>query len=256
VSQAQTSHDLARSVQGSLFDFVAALEPVLALSVFDLHPAARSNHNPRSFPSQNRSRELARARLRKNEMEERGARAKRENEFCFLVTRLGNSAREIKQRLLHPTGSAACFWLISNTPYEAEDGVVDKRVAIRARNYHIIDGNLYRKGVCAPLLKCISVTEGKQLLHEIHSGMCSHHLGTRALVQKAFRQGFYWPSAVADAHDIVRLCLECQRHAPYSKFTSNEVQLIPPVWPFARWGIDIVGPLPTAPEITPTSCWQ
>jgi hypothetical protein len=75
--------------------------------------------------------------------------------------------------------------------YESEDGVVDKRVAIRARNYHIIDDNLYRKGVCAPLLKCILVAEGKQLLHEIHSGMCSHHIGTRALVQKAFRQGFY-----------------------------------------------------------------
>jgi hypothetical protein len=49
--------------------------------------------------------------------------------------------------------------------YEAEDGVTNKRVAVRARNYHIIDGNLYLKGVCAPLLKCISVTEGKQLLH-------------------------------------------------------------------------------------------
>jgi hypothetical protein len=131
--------------------------------------------------------------------------------------------------------------------YEAEDGVTNKRVAVRARNYHIIDGNLYRKGVCAPLLKCISVIEGKQVLHEIHSGMCSHHLGTRALVQKAFRQGFYWPSAVADAHNIVRQCPECQRHAPYSKFASNEIELIPPVWPFARWGIDIVGPLPTAP---------
>jgi ribonuclease HI len=71
--------------------------------------------------------------------------------------------------------------------YESKDGVVDKRVAIRARNYHIIDDNLYRKGVCAPLLKCISATEGKKLLHEIHSGMCSHHIGTRALVQKAFR---------------------------------------------------------------------
>jgi hypothetical protein len=74
--------------------------------------------------------------------------------------------------------------------YESEDGVVDKRVSIRARNYHIIDDNLYRKGVCAPLLKCISVIEGKQLLHEIHSGMCSHHISTRALVQKAFRQDF------------------------------------------------------------------
>jgi ribonuclease HI len=93
--------------------------------------------------------------------------------------------------------------------YEAEDGVTDKRVAITARNYHIIDGNPYRKGACAPLLKCISVTEGKQLLYEIHSGICSHHLGKRALVQKAFRQGFYWPSTVADAHDIVRQCPEC-----------------------------------------------
>jgi hypothetical protein len=34
--------------------------------------------------------------------------------------------------------------------YDVEDGVIDKRVAIRARNYHIIDGNLYRKGVCVP----------------------------------------------------------------------------------------------------------
>jgi hypothetical protein len=28
---------------------------------------------------------------------------------------------------------------------------------------------------------------------------------------------------VADAHDIVRHCPECQRHAPYSKFASNEI---------------------------------
>jgi hypothetical protein len=59
------------------------------------------------------------------------------------------------------------------------------------------------------LLKCISATEGKQLLRKIHNDMCSHHIGTRALVQKASRQGFYWHSALADAHDIVRHCPEC-----------------------------------------------
>jgi hypothetical protein len=32
--------------------------------------------------------------------------------------------------------------------YESEDGVVDKRVAIMARNYHIIDDTFYRKEVC------------------------------------------------------------------------------------------------------------
>jgi putative heme iron utilization protein len=44
--------------------------------------------------------------------------------------------------------------------YEVEDGVTDKRVATRARNYCIMGENLYWKGVCPPLLKCISVTKG------------------------------------------------------------------------------------------------
>jgi hypothetical protein len=56
-------------------------------------------------------------------------------------------------------------------------------------------------------------------------------------VGKAVREGFYWPSAVADAHEIVRTCPNCQKHAHYSKFPPEEVHLIP----------DIMGPLPTAP---------
>ena len=111
-----------------------------------------------------------------------------------------------------------------------EDDKEEKRMALRARNYKIINENLYRGGVCAPLLKCIS-----------------SHIATMALVGKAFRDGFYWPSAVADTHEVVRKCSNCQRHAPYSKFPPDEVQLLPPVWRLARWGIDIVGPLPTAP---------
>ena len=77
--------------------------------------------------------------------------------------------------------------------------------------------------------------------------MCSLHIGTRALVEKAFREGFYWPTAVADAHEVVRTCSNCQKHAHYCKFPPNEVHLIPLVWPLALWGIDIIGPLPTAP---------
>jgi len=76
-------------------------------------------------------------------------------------------------------------------------------MALRARNYSNINDNLYRRGVCAPILKCISRDEGRRLLEEIHAGMCSSHIGTWALVGKAFREGFYWPSAVADAHAVV-----------------------------------------------------
>ena len=33
-----------------------------------------------------------------------------------------------------------------------------------------------------------------------------HHAAPRTLVGNAFRQGFYWPTAVADATDVVRTC--------------------------------------------------
>ena len=72
-----------------------------------------------------------------------------------------------------------------------EDEKEEKRMALRARNFKITGEELYPRGVCAPLLKCISRDEGRQLLQEIHAGMYSSHIATRALVGKAFREGFY-----------------------------------------------------------------
>jgi hypothetical protein len=127
-----------------------------------------------------------------------------------------------------------------------EDEKAKRRMTFGARNYTIINEDLYRRVVCATHLGCKSRDKGKELLNEIHSGMCSSHIDTRALVAKAFREGFYWPSVVANAQEVVRMCSNCQKHSHYSKFSPNEVHLVPPVWPLARWGIDIVGPLPTA----------
>jgi hypothetical protein len=102
-------------------------------------------------------------------------------------------------------------------------------MALEAWNFKIIDKDLYRMAVCAPLIKCVSRDEGKHLLNEIHSGMCSSHIGKRALVGKALREGFYWPSAVADALEVVKTCSNYQKHIHYSKFSPNEVNLILPV---------------------------
>ena len=51
----------------------------------------------------------------------------------------------------------------------------------------MIEGQLYKSSVTASLLKCISASEGKNLLKEIHEGICGSHNGPRALVGKAFR---------------------------------------------------------------------
>jgi hypothetical protein len=36
-------------------------------------------------------------------------------------------------------------------------------MSLRARAYEIHGDNLYKSGVCAPLLKCISIDEGRPL---------------------------------------------------------------------------------------------
>ena len=73
-----------------------------------------------------------------------------------------------------------------------------RRVARRAKTFAVIDGELYKRSssVTGILIKCIPIAQGKELLLEIHAGICGHHAAPRSLVGKAFRQGFYWPTAL------------------------------------------------------------
>jgi hypothetical protein len=116
----------------------------------------------------------------------------------------------------------------------------------RTRPCVIIEGELYKHGVCSPLLKCLSRTEGQELMKEIHAGLCGAHIESRPLLGKVFRQGFYWPKAASDAVELVQKCEKCQRCARDQKQPSSLTQLIQPTWPLQRWGLDLLGPLPPA----------
>jgi hypothetical protein len=59
------------------------------------------------------------------------------------------------------------------------------------------------------MMKCISKDEGIQLHREIHNGVYGAHSSWCSIVEKAFRHGFYWPTAKDDAMKIVTKCKEC-----------------------------------------------
>jgi ribonuclease HI len=86
------------------------------------------------------------------------------------------------------------------------------RLARRSKSFVLLgdEKDLYHRSPSGILQRCISIAQGQELLQEIHSGACGHHAAPRALVGNAFRQGFYWPTAVADATRIVRSCRGCQ----------------------------------------------
>jgi hypothetical protein len=72
----------------------------------------------------------------------------------------------------------------------SDDEAYNKRMEARTRPYVIIEGELYKHGVCSPLLKCLSRNEGHELMKDIHAGLCGAHIGSRPLLGKIFKQGF------------------------------------------------------------------
>jgi hypothetical protein len=106
-------------------------------------------------------------------------------------------------------------FLQGNCP--SNDEAYIKRMKARTRPYIIIEEELYKQGVCSPLLKCLSRTEGQELMKEIHAGLRRAHIGSRPLLVKVFRQGFYWQKAASDAADLVQKYESCQKCAKDKK---------------------------------------
>ena len=86
--------------------------------------------------------------------------------------------------------------------------------------------------------------EAKYVLEEVHKGICSDHMGAKSLVQKIIRVGYFAPTMQKDAMDFVKGCDRCQRYGNVQRVPGEKMTTISSPWPFAQWGIDIMGPLP------------
>ena len=74
-----------------------------------------------------------------------------------------------------------------------------RKIVRREKAYTIINNELYKRSVTNVLQRCVDSTDGQEILLDIHQGECGHHASSRALVAKAFRHGFYWPTAPKEA---------------------------------------------------------
>jgi hypothetical protein len=90
--------------------------------------------------------------------------------------------------------------------YHPSDINAAKHLKHRSRDFALIEGQLYKKGVSQPMLKCVTETEGVQILREVHIGTCGSHAGPRALAAKVIYQGFYWPVMICAANWVTRSC--------------------------------------------------
>ena len=160
---------------------------------------------------------------------------------------LPNSHLEKKEEVLNIQEPTDWRWEIWN---QLTRGVGDtqptgERKKISPR-FTIIDGVLYRRGFNVPFLRCLSTVEATRALEDIHAGLCGSHGGAQMLAKRVFRAGFYWPTVQKDAKEWVQKCEQCQKYANFTHKPGEPMTPIITPCPFARWGIDIVGPFPVA----------
>jgi hypothetical protein len=71
------------------------------------------------------------------------------------------------------------------------DRATARRIARMAKSFALVDGELYKRAASGILQRCVPIPEGRELLRDIHAGICGHHAAPRTLIGNAFRQGFY-----------------------------------------------------------------
>ncbi|XP_072060454.1 uncharacterized protein [Arachis hypogaea] len=118
----------------------------------------------------------------------------------------------------------------------------------QASFFTLMNNSLYRRGYSRPLLRCLDRAEADIVLSEAHEGICGIHCGARSLARKVLRAGFYWLTIWDDSRQKVRSCDKCQKHSPMINMPAEHLHQAEVSWPFNRWGMDILGPFPTAPR--------
>ena len=90
------------------------------------------------------------------------------------------------------------------------------KLRARLARFTVHRGTLYKRGFSTPILKCVGKEDGNYILKEVHEGICGNHIGARTLAGKTLRQGYYWPTMLKEATELVRKCKAYQEHAKIS----------------------------------------
>jgi hypothetical protein len=55
-------------------------------------------------------------------------------------------------------------------------------IARMAKSFALIDGELYKRSTLGILQRCVPISQKRELLRDIHVGVCGHHTAPRTLV--------------------------------------------------------------------------
>ena len=121
-----------------------------------------------------------------------------------------------------------------------------RKLNVQATRFILIKDILYKRGFSCPYLRCLGLDEADYVMREVHKGICENHSRSQSLAHKLIRVGYYWPTMQKDAQTYVKAYDKCQRFSNIIRQLSEELTPMTAPWPFAQWGLDIIGSFPIA----------
>ena len=121
-----------------------------------------------------------------------------------------------------------------------------RKLKIQVARFVLIKDVLYKIGFSCPYLRCLGTEEADYVIKEVHEGIFGNHSRSRSLLHKLMRARYYWPTIQKDAEAYIKTCNKCQRFSNVIRQPTEELTPMTTPWPFAQWGLDIMGPFPTA----------
>jgi hypothetical protein len=86
-----------------------------------------------------------------------------------------------------------------------------KQLVVRAADFSLIVGQLYKMGPDEILRRCVMETESPMILIEAHEGIVGGQCAGRVTTQKALGAGLWWPTLHKDAKEYTRAYDVCQQ---------------------------------------------
>ncbi|XP_022014232.1 uncharacterized protein LOC110913717 [Helianthus annuus] len=131
----------------------------------------------------------------------------------------------------------------------SEDKAQARKMKVKALQYQVHDGKLYRKTFLGPLLRCLTPEEASYVIREIHWGIYGIHSGPRMVIAKAMNAGYFWSGMHQSAVNELQACEDCQCHALVSHLAKNSLVPVTSAWPFQKWGVALLVLSPSPPEV-------
>ncbi|GJQ94458.1 hypothetical protein Tco_0005597 [Tanacetum coccineum] len=84
-----------------------------------------------------------------------------------------NIIKEEGENWMLPVQEYLLFGLLPKDPQKA------RKLRVKAPQYRIINGNLYRNSYLSPWLRCVGLIQAKSIIQEIHQGSCGMHASAK-----------------------------------------------------------------------------